>query len=601
MLMLLTVLPTILQEEMLVQAKKRIRVIRLVTVAVLSAASVSAQSTNDHRRVATNDNYRPFLINNFFVYYGNNGDGAYNTFVAEQPGLEYPKGSNKSLVYEEGVVWGGYHRGVSTPKVGGSAYRPGLQAGRITTPGTLFTDPVAVDASMPANRVYRVRPDVHPGVPFDDVRSTLETGEYAWISRYQADSVRQIYDQYIKDWNEWPAAEGAPYADMDHNGIYEPGTDVPGHPGADQTLWYVANDVNPARTSSVAGSNIIGLEMQRTIWGYDLPGALGSTIFSSTVLINKSGDKVDSMFLVQWSDPDLGGSGDDYAGCDTTRGLGFVYNGANVDGVYGVAVPAVGYLLLQGPVVSSPGDSAMFLSRWRRGFRNLPMSAFDFFVNGSGTYADPQQGAGGDVQWYRLMKARIASNGNPFIDPTTGKAARFCLYGDPVAGTGWRDGTNGLTPGDRRICLITGPFTFADRDTQEIVIAAIAGLGADRISSVLVLKSYADQVANAFKGGIGPATSVYSPIVPVLSQLDQNYPNPFNPITAVSYQLSVFSKTKIAVYDMLGREVVILVNELKSPGRYEVAWDATGYASGVYLCRMTAGGASATRKLMLVR
>ena len=59
------------------------------------------------------------------------------------------------------------------------------------------------------------------------------------------------------------------------------------------------------------------------------------TFSTATPLINKSGAALDSTFLVQWSDPDLGESGDDYAGCDVARNLGFVYNGKPVDYDYG--------------------------------------------------------------------------------------------------------------------------------------------------------------------------------------------------------------------------------------------------------------------------
>jgi Ca-activated chloride channel homolog len=92
-------------------------------------------------------------------------------------------------------------------------------------------------------------------------------------------------------------------------------------------------------------------------------------------------------------------------------------------------------------------------------------------------------------------------------------------------------------------------------------------------------------------GGNGPLTMA----------LFQNYPNPFNPTTAICYQLSAASKTTIAIYDILGREVAVLVNELKALGRYEVTWNAAGFPSGVYICRMTAGSFVAIRELLLVK
>ena len=80
-----------------------------------------------------------------------------------------------------------------------------------------------------------------------------------------------------------------------------------------------------------------------------------------------------------------------------------------------------------------------------------------------------------------------------------------------------------------------------------------------------------------------------------------NYPNPFNPTTAISYQLSTVSDVKLAVYDILGREVAVLVNERKGPGKYDVLFDASGLGSGVYFSRILAGSHSAVMKMLLVR
>jgi hypothetical protein len=90
--------------------------------------------------------------------------------------------------------------------------------------------------------------------------------------------------------------------------------------------------------------------------------------------------------------------------------------------------------------------------------------------------------------------------------------------------------------------------------------------------------------------------------------LSQNYPNPFNPTTTVGYTVGVVSGqqtavswVRLAVYDLLGREVAVLVNEKREPGCYTVTWDASGMASGVYLCRLQAGSFMQTRQLLLLR
>jgi photosystem II stability/assembly factor-like uncharacterized protein len=83
--------------------------------------------------------------------------------------------------------------------------------------------------------------------------------------------------------------------------------------------------------------------------------------------------------------------------------------------------------------------------------------------------------------------------------------------------------------------------------------------------------------------------------------LDQNYPNPFNPVTVINYQLAVNSFVTVRVYDLLGREAAMLVNEEKSAGSYMVRWDATHFASGVYFYRLQAGVFSDTKKLLLLK
>jgi hypothetical protein len=474
-------------------------------------------------RTTTNDLYRPFLINNIFNYYGNNGDGSYNKYSPSDEGFEFPKGSDKCMIFEDGIVWGGFHKGYQRagtliPKFGGSVYRHALIAGRILTPGTASTDPLPDDPSPSRYRIFRVRPDINPAIPFDaTLQLRLVAEEVAYIARYEPTTPRDLYDQYIRDWNEWPAADGAPFVDVNGDGSYDPSVDVPGVPGAAQTLWYVANDVD-VRTTFLAGAPAIGLEIHRTIWGYKSSGPVGSTIFVSTMIINKSGAPVDSMFVAQWMDPDLGDPGDDCVGCDTTRALGFVYNGRSTDRIFGASPPAYGALLLQGPRVPHVGDTAQFLGHRTPGFRNIGMSAFVLFASSPPMYWDALTGAGGEIPWYRLMNGSIASSGAPFLDPTTGQPTKFCVPGDPASGSGWIDGMGGLAPGDRRMMLSSGPFTMANGDTQEIVLAHLGAQGTDRLSSVSLLKADADQVRSAFLKTI----TSHPPFV----QRDISYPTP---------------------------------------------------------------------------
>ena len=109
----------------------------------------------------------------------------------------------------------------------------------------------------------------------------------------------------------------------------------------------------------------------------------------------------------------------------------------------------------------------------------------------------------------------------------------------------------------------------------------------------------------------GMVASTAPPVpLPAVANLEQNYPNPFNPKTVIRFsvptggrdaQMSGVSDVKLTVHDLLGREVAVLVNERKAPGSYEVSFDGTGLASGMYVYRMTAGTFAAANRMMLVR
>lgn len=133
----------------------------------------------------------------------------------------------------------------------------------------------------------------------------------------------------------------------------------------------------------------------------------------------------------------------------------------------------------------------------------------------------------------------------------------------------------------------------------------------------IAYKVLLDKLNNVFVTGIGHSsgfsgfiTIKYSQTVEVIQNsgnlpekyiLEQNYPNPFNPITKINYSLPIAVKVNIQVYDILGRLVKTLVNEFKETGNYEVQFDGTGLASGVYFYRIEAGDFTDSKKMVLVK
>ena len=83
--------------------------------------------------------------------------------------------------------------------------------------------------------------------------------------------------------------------------------------------------------------------------------------------------------------------------------------------------------------------------------------------------------------------------------------------------------------------------------------------------------------------------------------LEQNYPNPFNPTTNISYSLPRNGFVTLKVYDILGREVRTLVNEYEAAGSYNVTFNASNFASGVYIYQLRSGNFLATKKLLLMK
>lgn len=412
------------------------------------------------------------------------GDGQMPAIVQGSWNGSFPKGQAAGFIYQEGIVWGGLVNdgGSTLCRVGGNTYYPGATA---------------------LTRPFRVRPDWATADLTDDAANFFLVSS----SDVTAGQIDQIKAQYQKDWNEWPANLGAPYEDVNHNGVYDPTVDIPGIPGASQTVWVSYDD----RTAvSAYGSPPIGIKVNETMWAYSIANPLGNCIFKKVDMIYQgtpsasAGATIDSMYIVQWADPDVGQYTDDYAGCDTTLGLGYCYNSTYNDAIYkgiGFPPPAGGYDFLQGVSQASgnPADSAIRNLQWTHGYKSVnrtPLSTFVYFAAG-GAWTDPQgQNYNGTLQWYSLMRGYQPQN-YPISTPfptnvsgvTVGGNGTYLLPGDPVSHSGWVDGeVEGA--GDRRICLVTGPFTMSLGDTAEIVSALIGGIGADNLSSITVLKFY---------------------------------------------------------------------------------------------------------------
>ncbi len=560
--------------------RMNIRYAALLTAMLVALSSVRAQvKTIENLQQASRPvskaqsalasrGYSVLNINNIATWHGPNGIS--NLTPAGHEGLTFPR-RTATVVYQDGLIWGGkaFTDAAlnSAPvngqriRVGGGTYIAGTVAGSVVGFGS---SAVPEDPNLAGVRVYRIRRDYAQMSDSELIQDALDSFEHLNESEVTPAEKDEIVAQYALDWQEWPVSKGAPY--IERNGVpaYQApppfsatftldslisgNYDEPGIAGvninapADQVLWMVFNDLDDDVCRLFAGSYPLGLEVQKTVWGYKRSDALGNAYFNRYRLINKggvdiddaAGDQlgsyfIDSMYVCQWSDADLGSFSDDLVGCDSSLSLGFVYNGRITDESFqkfSLPPPAVGYDFLSGPIVPSWGDTAIFDFQRRSNRKNLWMSSFGYFAGGS-TYYDPpiQPYNTSTGRWWKVLRGFAPTGDFSTADIPYEHGpypfSVFPLSGDPVFGTGWLDGAGtdwSFASADRRVLLASGPFMFAPGDTQDVVVVFVGGIGADRLSSVAVMKAN-DIVAQKLYDQLFDAPTVLAPTVTTV------YPN----------------------------------------------------------------------------
>lgn len=387
-------------------------------VTLSSSRHGAAKGGKKQPGINTYDNAGRANANNVDMFVTNHGSYAFDISTGNA-GLIFPKGTTKTAVFAAGLWVGGQVNGTTRIAIGeySQEYAPG---------------PMLNGASQPDSPDFRTYTINRGNTTSDDYQS----------------------------WKSGAArSQGAP-------------VDATGSPVlyGDQDEWGIYNDADPGVHTNRAGSTApLGLQVEQTAFQFARQGPLGNTVFMRFKITNASSATITNTYVSLWSDPDLGGAGDDLVGCDTTLSLGYVYNDTNNDQLYGGNPPAIGFDFLQGP---KGADG-----------QRLGMKSFNKYINGT----DPQSPA----ETYNYMKG-LLGNGNVYT--YGGNPSNFTATGDPVTGTGDLD-TN---PADRRMMLSSGPFTMAPGDTQVVVVAVISAQGSDRLSSITLLKSYDDAVQKVF-------------------------------------------------------------------------------------------------------
>jgi len=204
-------------------------------------------------------------------------------------------------------------------------------------------------------------------------------------------------------------------------------------------------------------------------------GGEGNIINFEYKLYNHGGNHIENMYFGFWVDPDLGSHTDDLTGCDSTLSLAYCYNYNQVDEKFGSQVPAIGFRVIRGPLVPSPGDYAVFGPELVPEHKNLPMTGFQMFLGGM----DPN---------YYEETYNYLTGSDVFGDPYTydGFPTSYPYSGDPLAGTGWLD----VDAADRRMLLTSGPFDMAPGDSQYVKLQFIVGQGSNRDRGIVEVKRW---------------------------------------------------------------------------------------------------------------
>ena len=486
--------------------------------------------------------------NNISTWFRTNGSFNRDP-VTGNSGFEWPKGSAKFARYASGLWIGAVTGGDTLVCIAEYDYE--------YQPGYVDNNGLPQGRDDPNYRIYNI--------------SSTDSSDY-------------------QAWRSIASAQGA-YLDINNN---------PYLIGA-QTMFYSHTDGYPdAHASNNGGTAPLKAQILQTNWCYNNV-ALRDVVFTEFRVINRSNLAWTNAYLCIWTDDDLGDANDDAVGCDSVADLAYTYNFAPTDLTYGGIPPAAGARILRSPIrytgnmsdtvkyYSPPGSQRLVV---KVGYKYTGTSSFNTYINGDPGTGDPRN----YIETYYNLQG-LKRDGTSWINPITFNETKFPFSGNPESGTGWI-----MTEGrDRRTMQTFGPVTVQPGDTQSIIIAQMIARNVSNLQSVAALKTYSNYVKNFYDNNFIVSVQNISSEVPEQFSLSQNYPNPFNPKTIINYELRITNYVSLTVFDIMGREVTTLVNEKQSPGTYQVEFDGSGFASGVYFYKIVAEGFTDVKRMMLVK
>ncbi len=419
-----------------------------------------------------------------------------------------------------------------------------------------------------------------------------------------------------RDLLEWPAHLGAPVVDGDgvpENYNLQDG-DRPALIG-DQMIWWVMNDAG--NTKHNIRTPPLPMEVQMTAFSFNraqalrnhpmfehLNGVLRFATFYRYRLRYLGTDPLEDAWFSIWTDLGIG-EGDDYVGSDSALGLGFVYNADEFDESvgnspgYGTPPPALGFDFFRGPVLmpdslDNDGDGIVDEIGERGGATRFLIHGHDNSV--LGWPRTPEEA-------HDLLRG-IWRDDTPVTYGGTGyrgsSRAHFMFSGNPPAF--WSEETlseNGPSnhPGYRHFNISTGPFRMEPGETEDIYLGIVWARGRDRLDSVYRLKSDDALVQSVFEELIRPDLPDEPP--PSNYTLVHHYPSPVRDRATLTFALPQQEHVRLAIYNLLGREVTRLVDGVRAAGRHRVEFEVGALPSGVYFYELQAGSVRGGRTMVV--
>lgn len=481
----------------------------------------------------------------------------------------FPNGTSKSIS-STGAIWMSGYDGSNQLHVAAQTYR---QAGNDYWPGPLdASGALTYTTSQQWAKIWKVnRTDIqhfqHLIANGTASATTIPAAIWTWPAKGNANAQGNAGAALTI------TTDMAPFIDVNADGTYQPLLgDYPDVKG-DQALWWVFSDNGPVHTQS--NGTPLKVEVHAMAYAYNRGTVIDNVIYYEYTVKNKSANNYTNFRIGQLADVDLGTFNDDYIGFDSTRSMGYVYNGNNIDGQYGTSIPMAGVMILG----LTGGATAT-----RAG-------SFTYYNNDNSLIGNPTTAT--DFDYYLRSRLRTGQHvTNDYAGPGTisrgygpGPDEKFVYSGDVADINGWSECRAGNLAGDRRFVIASGDITFNAGSTVTLTMALITtdpdtNNACGDTLTLTDLHHVADSATTVYNGGGIP------PLPDAVTNVNTNmklkvYPNPAHNLLYIESEKHLSGTADIHIYNTVGQEMHITIN---NSGQRYIA-DISPLPTGVYYLR----------------